>query len=400
MLRVGLTGGIGSGKSTVAGRLAERGAVVVDADRIAREVVEPGTQGLAEIVAAFGPDVLTTDGRLDRAAMASVVFADPSARARLNGIVHPRVGARTAELLASADPDAVVVLDVPLLVENGLTGGYHIVLVVHAPERARIRRLTMARGMTEQDARARIAAQTTDEKRRAAADVWLDNSGGPAELAAAVDVLWADRLVPYEANVRLGRMAARGGPKLVDYDPSWPVQARRLMERVRVAAGQRGLRVDHIGSTAVPELPAKDVVDLQLSVASLADAEAVGGALGDAGFPVLPQFTRDEPTPADPNPEHWRKRVHGGADPGRAVNLHVRVAGSPGWRYALLFRDWLRAESEPRAEYARLKHGLATRYADDGTIARYADAKQPWLREASLRAEQWATRTGWTPPTS
>jgi dephospho-CoA kinase len=382
----------------VAGRLAEHGAVVVDADQIARQVVEPGTEGLAEIVAAFGAEVLTADGNLDRAALAGLVFADPSARARLNRIIHPRIGARTAELFAEAPPHAVLVHDVPLLVENGLAPGYHIVLVAHAPVRERVRRLAQVRGMTEDDAHARIAAQATEEQRRAAADVWLDNSGGQGELLAEVDALWADRLVPYEANLRLGRMAPRGGPKLVGYDPSWPAQARRLMERVLVAVGRHGLRVDHIGSTAVPELPAKDVVDLQLSVSSLADADAVGAALGDAGFPVLPEFTRDDPKPSDPDPEHWRKRVHGGADPGRPVNLHVRVAGSPGWRYALLFRDWLRAEPEPRAEYAELKRRLAALHGDDSTIAHYAQAKQPWFTEAFPRAEQWALRTGWSPP--
>jgi dephospho-CoA kinase len=399
VLRVGLTGGIGSGKSMVAGRLAERGAVVVDADRIAREVVEPGTPAHAEILAAFGPDVFAADGTLDRAAMAGLVFADPSARARLNGIVHPKVGARTAELVAAAPRDAVVVYDIPLLVENGLAG-FHIVLVVHAAEPERLRRLAQARGMTEEDARARIAAQATDEQRRAAADVWLDNSGTRDELVAAVDALWADRLVPYEANVRLRRGAARGGPRLVDYDPSWPVQAERLMARVRLAAGSWGLRIDHVGSTAVAGLPAKDVVDLQLTVASLADAEAISNALGDAGFPRLRHIDRDRPKPADPDPERWRKQVHVGADPVRAVNLHVRVAGSPGWRYTLLFRDWLCAEPGPRAEYARLKLRLAAQYADDTTTEHYAEAKEPWFTEAFPRAEQWATRTGWTPPAS
>src|SRR5690349_19395640 len=129
MLRVGLTGGIGSGKSTVARRLAEHGAVVIDADKIAREVVEPGTDGLAEIHAAFGDDVIS-DGALDRAALAQRVFTDETARATLNGIVHPRIGARTGELMAAAPADAIVVHDVPLLVENHLGPAYHLVLVV------------------------------------------------------------------------------------------------------------------------------------------------------------------------------------------------------------------------------------------------------------------------------
>jgi dephospho-CoA kinase len=195
VLRIGLTGGIGSGKSTVAGLLAARGAQVVDADRIAREVVEPGTPGLAAVVAAFGHGVLTSDGALDRPALAAVVFADPDARRRLDGIVHPLVRARAAELVAAAPPDAVVVQDVPLLVETGQAGSYDLVLVVQADLATRVRRL-VARGLSEEDARARIAAQATDEQRRAVADVVLDNSGTVEELEAQVERFWAERVAP------------------------------------------------------------------------------------------------------------------------------------------------------------------------------------------------------------
>ncbi|PRY50619.1 dephospho-CoA kinase [Geodermatophilus tzadiensis] len=195
MLRIGLTGGIGSGKSTVAALLAARGAVVVDADRIAREVVEPGTPGLAAVVGAFGPGVLTPDGALDRAALASVVFADPEARARLDGIVHPLVRARAQEVVARAAPDAVVVQDVPLLVETGQAGQYDLVLVVEADLETRVARLAQ-RGLGEDDARARIAAQATDEQRRAVADVVLDNSGDPDALAGQVERFWAERVAP------------------------------------------------------------------------------------------------------------------------------------------------------------------------------------------------------------
>ncbi|MGY1650416.1 dephospho-CoA kinase [Geodermatophilus sp. SYSU D01119] len=195
MLRIGLTGGIGSGKSTVAALLAARGAVVVDADRIAREVVEPGTPGLAAVVGAFGPGVRTADGALDRAALASIVFADPEARARLDGIVHPLVRARAQEVVARAPEDAVVVQDVPLLVETGQAGQYDLVLVVEADLETRVARLLL-RGLTEEDARARIAAQATDEQRRAVADVVLDNSGTPDALAAQVERFWAERVVP------------------------------------------------------------------------------------------------------------------------------------------------------------------------------------------------------------
>ncbi|KAA2261624.1 dephospho-CoA kinase [Solihabitans fulvus] len=398
MLRVGLTGGIGSGKSTVAGRLAEHGAVLIDSDRLAREVVEPGTDGLAEIVAAFGAEVLRADGSLDRPALAGKVFGDDAARATLNAIVHPRVGARTAELLAAAPPDAVVVHDIPLLVENGLAPAYHLVVIVHAEPEQRVHRLVTARGMGEADARARIAAQATDEQRRAVADVWLDNTSTPDLVLAEVDALWADRLVPYEANVRLRRRNVVRQARIVPADPTWPAQAERLSRRIALAAGERGLRVDHIGSTSVPGLAAKDVIDLQLTVASLADADAIADQLADAGFPQAPQVTEDNPKAFAPDPADWRKRFHGAADPGRNANLHLRVLGSPGWRLALLLRDWLRAEPERRREYEELKVRLAAEHAADGTTGPYAEAKEPWFDSATPAALAWAERMGWTPP--
>jgi len=195
VLRIGLTGGIGSGKSTVSGLLAARGAVIVDADRIAREVVEPGTPGLAAVVEAFGDRVLTPAGALDRPALAAIVFADAEARRRLDGIVHPLVRQRAAELARAAPEDAVVVHDVPLLVETGQASSYDVVLVVEADVETRLGRL-VARGLPESDARARIAAQASDDERRAVADVVLENSGTREELAAQVARFWAERVEP------------------------------------------------------------------------------------------------------------------------------------------------------------------------------------------------------------
>lgn len=194
MLKVGLTGGIGSGKSSVSALLAEHGAVVVDADLLARAVVEPGTVGLERVVAEFGPQVLRPDGTLDRAGLARLVFADPQRREALNAIVHPLVAARTAELAAAAPPGSVVVHDVPLLTENGLAPAYDVVVVVDVPEDVQIERLTRLRGMPVADAHARIAAQASRAQRLAVADVVLDNSGTPAELAEQVRALWADLL--------------------------------------------------------------------------------------------------------------------------------------------------------------------------------------------------------------
>ncbi|MBH1936348.1 dephospho-CoA kinase [Streptomyces sp. AV19] len=191
MLTVGLTGGIGAGKSEVSRLLAAHGAVIIDSDRIAREVVEPGTPGLAAVVGEFGPGVLAPDGSLDRPALGALVFADEGRLAALNAIVHPLVRARSAELQAAAAPDAIVVHDVPLLAENGLAPLYDVVLVVDAGEATRLDRLVRLRGMAEQEARARMAAQATREQRLAVADVVIANDGPVEELAARVAEVWA-----------------------------------------------------------------------------------------------------------------------------------------------------------------------------------------------------------------
>ena len=189
-MRVGLTGGIGSGKSAVAQLLREHGAVVVDADAIAREVVEPGTPGLAAVVAEFGPDVLTAGGALDRPRLGRLVFADDVRRRALEAIVHPLVEARRHELLASVPPGAIVVVDSPLLVEMGTADEFDAVIVVDAPDDVRIDRLER-RGLPPADAKARMAAQASREARLAVADHVIDNSGTREELAAQVDAVWS-----------------------------------------------------------------------------------------------------------------------------------------------------------------------------------------------------------------
>ncbi|MGW2051147.1 dephospho-CoA kinase [Streptomyces sp. NPDC001858] len=192
MLKVGLTGGIGAGKSAVSRLLVECGAVLIDADRIAREVVAPGTPGLAAVVENFGEDVLAPDGSLDRPRLGSIVFADPEKLALLNSIVHPLVGARSHELETAAPEDSVVVHDVPLLAENGLAALYDLVIVVDVDTSTQLDRLVRLRGMTEDDARARMAAQAPREKRREIADIVIDNDVPLSELERRVKDVWSD----------------------------------------------------------------------------------------------------------------------------------------------------------------------------------------------------------------
>ncbi|MFJ8646762.1 dephospho-CoA kinase [Streptomyces sp. NPDC093546] len=192
MLRVGLTGGIGAGKSEVSRLLVSYGAVLIDSDKIAREVVEPGTAGLAAVVEAFGTEILTPEGTLDRPRLGSIVFADPDRLATLNAIVHPLVRARSAELEAAAAADAVVVHDVPLLTENGLAPLYDLVVVVDASPATQLDRLVRLRGMTDAEARARMATQATREQRLAIADLVIDNDGPLEALEPRVREVWAE----------------------------------------------------------------------------------------------------------------------------------------------------------------------------------------------------------------
>ncbi|GHF63157.1 dephospho-CoA kinase [Streptomyces thermodiastaticus] len=192
MLKVGLTGGIGAGKSEVSRMLVECGAVLIDADRVAREVVAPGTPGLTAVVEAFGPEVLAPDGSLDRPRLGAIVFGDPEKLALLNSIVHPLVGARSRELEQAAAEDAVVVHDVPLLTENGLAPLYDVVVVVDVAPETQLDRLVRLRGMTEEDARARMAAQATREERRKIADIVIDNDVPLEQLRRRVREVWED----------------------------------------------------------------------------------------------------------------------------------------------------------------------------------------------------------------
>lgn len=373
VLRIGLTGGIGSGKSTVARRLVARGAVLIDSDVLAREVVAAGTDGLAAIVAEFGPRVLGPDGELDRPALAAVVFGDGAgaggdgARARLNAIVHPQVRDRSAALLAAAPPDAVVVQDVPLLVEGGMAAGFPLVVVVHADVGERVRRLVRDRGMTEADARARIAAQASDAQRAEVADVLLDNSGDPGALTAAVDALWDARLVPFEENLRLGRPAPVPAVRDVA-DPDWAAQGARAVARVAAAGGERLQAVAHVGATAVPALPAPDVVELVAVARDDTDPEVLREPFAAAG--LVPSGQADG---------------YAGADPGRPLTVRVYRPDSPGWRMELAVRDWLRADPLARTEYGR-------------RVASGAPAEPGrWADEVRERVLAWTASTGWEP---
>jgi dephospho-CoA kinase len=394
MLRIGLTGGIGAGKSALSATFAKCGAIIVDGDVIAREVVEPGTEGLAALVEAFGDDILLPDGALDRPALAAKAFRDDEARQRLNGIVHPLVGKRRSEIIASVPEDSVVVEDIPLLVESGMAPLFPLVVVVHADVEVRVRRLVEQRGMSEDDARARIAAQADDEQRRAVADVWLDNSGSPGELEQRARGVWDHRIVPFAHNLS-ARQIARVPARLVPADPNWPDQARRILARLKTACGHRALRVDHIGSTAVldADFEAKDVIDIQITVESLAVADELAEPLLAAGYPRIDAITEDVAHTDDT--ALWHKRIHASADPGRPTNVHVRVDGWPGQRFALLFVDWLTADPEVRAEYLAVKRE-AERVAR-GDVSDYADAKEPWFLDAYRRAWEWADSTGWRP---
>ncbi len=404
MLRIGLSGGIGAGKSTVSSTFAAEGGIIVDGDVIAREVVEPGTEGLAALVEAFGEDILLPDGSLDRPALAAVAFSDEEKRKTLNGIVHPLVGKRRAELIAAAPVGSVVVEDIPLLVESQMAPLFPLVVMVHADEDVRVARLIKYRGFSEEDARARIAAQATIEQRQAVADVWLDNHGSADELAAKARELWERRIVPFARNVQ-ARVPATVVPAVVSYDETWHQQARRIVARLRTTCGHRAVRVDHIGSTSVPDLDAKDVIDIQITVTSLEIADELADLLLAAGYPRVADITgdvaKDDARSTVAEFDHsddktlWQKRFHASADPGRPTNVHIRVDGWPGQQFALLFPAWIAANPDERVEYLALKRDAMA--AAPATSGQYADAKEPWFAGAYRRAWAWADETSWRP---
>lgn len=397
MLSLGLSGGIAAGKSLLSARFRQLGAVVIDADQLARDVVAPGTGGLAAVVHHFGEGVLLDDGTLNRVALGSRVFADKDELAVLNGIVHPLVRAAAEAIKGDAGPGTVVVQDIPLLVETGQGANFHLVVVVSAPANVRLERMVRERGMSAEDALARMAAQSDDAQREAAADIVLTNTGDPEAVIARLDALWHERLLPFAANLAAGVPARQDGPvAMVEADPSWPVQAARIMARLARAAGELAVGIDHIGSTAVPGLASKDVLDLQIRVRDLADADALAGVLAGAGFPARRGRWWDtgHDFAGGSAGERWEKRFHTAADPGRPVNLHVRVDGSPGALFAVAFRDWLCAEAGPRLQYEAFKRELASKHATDESSSGYAESKEPWFAAMSPELSEWSGRAG------
>lgn len=323
MLWVGLSGGIGSGKSTASARLAELGAVVVDADALAREVVEPGTPALSDVTSRFGPGVLTADGALDRQALGRIVFGDEQARRDLEQITHPRIADRTRELVDAAPADAVVVHDIPLLVELDRAADYALTLVVDVPAEVRLRRLVELRGMDETEVRRRIDAQADDQQRRAAADVLLPNTGTVEDLHHLVEEVWGARLVPFEENLRAGRWTTTATVTSPEH-PSVATLAR-IVSRLRGALG------DLTTSVQVRADASRSQHEIHLDVqttgpdatrrvrsASGASRDASGREVRDrlarVGFVVVPDDLRGTTTGG----------LLAGADPARVVLAHVR----------------------------------------------------------------------------
>lgn len=340
MLMVGLTGGIGAGKSTVTAVLAEAGAVIVDADRIAREVVEPGSPGLAMLAAEFGEQILGADGSLDRAALAALAFVDADRTAALNAITHPLIGERTAELFGTAPQDAIVVHDMPLLVESGMTPGYQLVMVVDTPAEIRLQRLVEQRGMPEDDARARMSRQATDEQRRAVADVLIDNSGERRAVADLTRELVQSRLLPFEHNLRTATPVT-GDRTVVPFRPEWAGEAERACARLRHVLGELATRINHVGPTSVDGLDAPDIIDLQVSVRDEAGVDVAMTALTESGY--VRDRSSERPL------VHW-------CDPARPLEVSIISEEDPEHEFSLLMTQVIADDPSARAEYTQILH--------------------------------------------
>jgi len=314
VLTLAVTGGIGSGKSTVSAMLSGLGAEVVDSDALARQVVAPGTPGLAAVAEAFGRRVLAADGSLDRAALAAIVFHDTDARHRLEAITHPLVRAAFRAARDAASPQAIVVNDIPLVRTLADAAQFHLVITVAAEQTVRVRRL-VGRGLTESDARARMRSQISDVARRTLSDVWLDNGGDESVLRRAVGELWSTRLLPFRDNLLAGRPAARGHRARPLPGCSSPIP----LLCARVSAAAEGLPCE-----PDPDADAGTVC-LRLQLADLTTADRLAPALARAGFPRASDGAGFPCAGVPVDTGRW----HVGADPGCPVTLRLTVAGRP-----------------------------------------------------------------------
>lgn len=309
MLFLGLTGGIGAGKSTVSSELDRLGAEIIDADKIAREVVAPGTPGLDLLAAEFGEEIITFDGELDRAKLAQIAFASPERTAALNAITHPLIAERTFERIANAPQDGIVVHDMPLLLESGMQTGYHLTLVVDAPRELRIQRLVKFRGLDAEDVRNRMDKQVSDAVRRAEADILFDNTGTPEQLVEQVREAWDRRLVRMNHNLTYHH-AVFAPAEIIAYRPEWPAEARRAAGRLAKTLAHLAASVTHTGMTAEQGMPAVDVIELTVSPAEAITPAQVVERLVSAGY------VRDA---AEPHLLRW-------VDPLRPLEIRVAHA--------------------------------------------------------------------------
>ncbi|TYC98704.1 dephospho-CoA kinase [Arthrobacter echini] len=314
MLRIGLTGGIAAGKSVVARHFRDLGAVLVDADVLARAALEPGSEGLHEVVAAFGASVLGADGGLDRAMLGRLVFADDRAREQLNGIVHPRVRSAAAQLIAAAPQDAIVVEDIPLLVETGQAPRFHLVVVVDAPDEERVARMVEQRSMGRSDALQRIAAQASREERLREADAVLVNDAALDDLLAATRALWHGRVVPFRDNLAAPRPAVLP-PSTTEGLAGTSALGRRIVAKLEASLPEGTALpavLDEAVRTASDDVAATSI---RLPLRRASKSAQVSLALAAAGFPRAAD--RDHP---GAGPE----AVHRSADP--ALDVAILVA--------------------------------------------------------------------------